>query len=288
MIKHTLAITALATASLAALAVPTPAMAQGAVTKMSLPENSGCPKGWQKSKRGSDTTYYCYPTEDSKPAYPKQGSTKCADGYEQQSNFCVAKDNKSSSSASGSSGGAVYQPLARGSFKKRDAADRCPVGYWTTQDDINTCASPSSAKIPATRLKGSSACGADEVDEWGLYCTSKTTTMTRSEAEDIAAGDVNNYYVLSGGGNHTQGYDYKNTPGIIGIYGSGGGAQASSTGSDNGTDATETKTAVCDTSGNGSATGAAVGGAVAGDAGAVLGSVLGGLGKKKKKKAAGC
>ena len=259
--------------------------AQGTVAKMALPDNSGCPKSWQKSKRGSDTTFYCYPTKDSKPAYPKEGSTRCADGYEQQSNFCVKEDDESSrSSSSSSSSGAVYQPLARGSFKKRDAADRCPVGYWTTQDDINTCASPSSAKIPATRLKGNTECSADEVDEWGLYCTSKSTTMTRSEAEDIAAGDVNNYYVLSGGGNHTQGYNYDNTPGIVGIYGPKGGAApaASAPASSDDHAAAASRTAQCTTD-SGSATGAAIGGAVGGDAGAVLGGMLGGLGKKKKK-----
>jgi hypothetical protein len=254
---------AAASAAMAFAAIPfaSPAAAQGAEAKFPVPR-SGCPKKTIKSRRGSDTIFYCYPSEDS-------------------------NDDASSSSSSSSSSGAVYTPLARGSFKKRDAADRCPVGYWTTQDDINTCASPSSATIPATRLKGGSACGADEVDEWGLYCTSKQTTMTRSEAEDIAAGDVNNYYVLSGGGNHTQGYNYDNTPGIVGIYGPKGGAapaaSAAATSDDQVAAPATQQTAQC-TTGSGSATGAAIGGALGGDAGAVLGSVLGGLGKKKKKK----
>jgi hypothetical protein len=256
---------AAASAAMAFAAIPfaSPAMAQGDEAKFPVPR-SGCPKKTIKSRRGSDTIFYCYPNKDSND------------------------DTSSGSSSSSSSSGAVYQPLARGSFKKRDAADRCPVGYWTTQDDINTCASPSSAKIPATRLKGSSECSADEVDEWGLYCTSKSTTMTRNEAEDIAAGDVNNYFVLSGGGNHTQGSNYDNTPGIVGIYGPKGGAapaESAAESSDNQAASATSQTAQCTTA-SGSATGAAIGGAVGGDAGAALGGMLGGLGKKKKKK--GC
>ncbi|WAC22362.1 hypothetical protein [Blastomonas sp. SL216] len=253
---------AVASAAMAFAAIPfaSPAAAQGAEAKFPVPR-AGCPKNYQKSRRGSDTIFYCYPNKSSND------------------------EKSSSSSSSSSSSGAVYQPLARGSFKKRNAADRCPVGYWTTQEDINTCASPSSAKIPATRLKGSSACSADEVDEWGLYCTSKSTSMTRSEAEDIAAGDVNNYYVLSGGGNQTQGYDYANTPGIIGIFGGGGGSAGTSS-SASPDSAGNSQTAQASGCANGSATGAAIGGAMAGEGGAALGSMLGGLGKKKKKQ--GC
>jgi hypothetical protein len=285
MIKYALAVTALATMSLAALALPVPVMAQGTVGPTPATGQRVCPSGYVASLSNGRSDKICYPNSGARPVYSRASGEKCADGYEVDKNWCIESSRSKSSSGSG---GAVYQPLARGSFKKADPKDRCPVGYWTTQDDIGTCASPSSAKIPATRLKGSSACGANEVDEWGLYCTSKETTMTRREAEDIAAGDVNNYYVLSGGGNAKQGYDYANTPGIVGIYGKAGGAPAPTSANAAASSSEESKPAPCETSASGSAAGAAVGGAVAGDAGAVLGSMLGGLGKKKKKKAAGC
>ncbi|NBB24219.1 hypothetical protein GVM20_03650 [Porphyrobacter sp. SLTP] len=281
---------AAASAAMALATIPfaSPVAAQGTVAKMALPEYSSCPKGWQKSKRGSDTTFYCYPTKDSKPAYPKEGSTRCADGYEQQSNFCVKEDDESSrSSSSSSSSGAVYTPPTYGSIKKASAFDRCPVGYHTSEPDVMECVSYDYAagKQPLTRAKKGKPCAADEVDEWGLWCTSKVTQLTRNEAEQEAVADVNHLFPRDGKGGN-QGPDYKNTPGIVAIFGPEGAAPsangASGAASSDDQAAAAPKTAQCTTD-SGSATGAAIGGAVGGDAGAVLGGMLGGLGKKKKK-----
>lgn len=244
-------------AAMAFAAIPfaSPAMAQGTEAKFPVPR-AGCPKTHFKSRRGSDTIFYCYPKESS-------------------------NDESSRSSSSSSSGGGGYKDPTFGNLAKADEYDRCPVGYHTSDSARTTCVSYHQDKSPKSRLKKGAACGADEVDEWGLWCTSKTTTLTRAQAEDEAISDVNIIFAPAGRG-ATQGADYENTPGLVGIFGrKGSGGSASSSGS-----AGESETAQNNGCANGSATGAAIGGAMAGEGGAVLGSMLGGLGKKKKKK--GC
>ena len=247
-------------AAMAFAAIPfaNPAMAQGAEGKFPVPR-AGCPKTHVKSKRSPDTVYYCY---------PKEGSN----------------GESSSSSSSGSSGGAVYTPPTYGSIKKASKMDRCPVGYWTDQNDITSCVSPYQDKAPASRLKKGGACVSGEVDEWGVYCTSRLHKLSRSEAENTAVADVNNLYVLSNGGTSPQGAGYENTPGIVALFAGANALQASDARS-SGDQLAAQQTAQCTTD-SGSAKGAAIGGAVGGDAGAALGGMLGGLGKKKKKK--GC
>ena len=172
----------------------------------------------------------------------------------------------------------VYTPPTYGSIKKANRMDRCPVGYWTDQNDMTSCVSPYQDKAPFSRVKKGSACQSDEVDEWGVYCTSRLHKLSRSEAENTAVADVNNIYVLSNGGTAPQGAEYENTPGIIALFSGAGTPQAS-------TASGESRTAQASGCATGSATGAAIGGAMAGEGGAVLGSMLGGLGKKKKKQA---
>lgn len=248
-------------AAMAFTAVPfaSPAMAQGAEGKFPVPR-AGCPKTHFKSRRGSDTIFYCYPKETS-------------------------NDDSSGSSSSGSSGGGYKDPTF-GNLTKANEYDRCPVGYHTSDSARTTCVSYHQGKSPASRLKKGSACGAGEVDEWGLWCTSKSTTLTRAEAEDEAISDVNIIFAPEGRG-ATQGPEYENTPGILAIFGPKGNKQAAaSTASEaSGDQPAAQQTAQCTTD-SGSATGAAIGGAVGGQAGAALGGMLGGLGKKKKK--SGC
>jgi len=245
-------------AAMAFAAIPfaSPAMAQGAEAKFPVPR-AGCPKTHFKSRRGSDTIFYCYPKESS--------------------------DDEASPSSSGSSGPAYKDPTF-GALAKADEYDRCPVGYHTSDTERTTCVSYHQGKSPASRLKNGSACGADEVDEWGLWCTSKSTTLTRAEAEDEAISDVNIIFAPEGRG-ATQGPEYENTPGILAIFGPKGGAQASNAAESSPDQPAAQQAAQCTTD-SASATGAAIGGAVGGDAGAAIGGMLGGLGKKKKKK--GC
>jgi len=247
-------------AAMAFAAIPfaSPAMAQGAEAKFPVPR-AGCPKTHFKSRRGSDTIFYCYPKESS------------------------GDESSGSPSSSGSSGPAYKDPTF-GALAKADEYDRCPVGYHTSDTERTTCVSYHQGKSPASRLKKGSACGADEVDEWGLWCTSKSTTLTRAEAEDEAISDVNIIFAPEGRG-ATQGPEYENTPGILAIFGPKGGVQASNAAASSGDQPAAQQAAQCTTD-SASATGAAIGGAVGGDTGAAIGGMLGGLGKKKKKK--GC
>lgn len=246
-------------AAMAFAATPfaSPALAQGAEAKFPVPR-AGCPKTHVKSRRGPDTVFYCYPKENS------------GDG---------------GSSGSSSSSGPTYTDPTFGNLTKANEYDRCPVGYHTSDSARTTCVSYHQGKSPASRLKKGGACSADEVDEWGLWCTSKTTALTRAEAEDEAISDVNVIFAPEGRG-ATQGPEYENTPGILAIFGPKGGKQAAAASTALSGDQPAAQQAAQCTTDNGSATGAAIGGAVGGDAGAVLGGMLGGLGKKKKKK--GC
>lgn len=267
-------------AAMALTAIPfaSPAMAQGTVGPITR-VGSACPSGYSQGSpaaRATPNPNICYPGSDAPAVYVKNGP--CASGYRSDFGYCTDKPD-----------GAVYTPPTYGSIKKANRMDRCPVGYWTDQNDITSCVSPYQDKAPASRLKKGTACAADEVDEWGVYCTSRLHKLSRSEAENTAVADVNNLYVLSNGGTSPQGADYENTPGIVALFSAASAPQASgqaSTAASGDQAAATTQTAQCPT-GNGSATGAAIGGAVGGEAGAALGGMLGGLGKKKKK-AAGC
>lgn len=265
----------------ATMPIATPTMAQGTVGPISR-VGSTCPSGYsqgstvQKSKPNPNM---CYPSSSSAPAvYVKNGP--CAAGYKADFGYCTGAGG----SASSSSASTTYIPPTYGKIVKANSYDRCPVGYWTDENARGNCVSPYKDKAPSSRLKKDGACAADEVDEWGVYCTSKLTTMTRSEAENTAVADVNIIWAPEGK-SANQGGEYENTPGILGIFGPIGGspasAAASSSGSDQGSNGAQ-----CQASGNGAAQGAAVGGAVAGQAGAVIGGMIGGFGKKKKK--SGC
>ena len=251
----------------------TPAFAQGSVGP--TPEiGRSCPSGYADGgSRAPDT---CYPKTNAPAVYANPSRAKCAAGYYPDSSWCTNKPQT-----------AFVAAPTFGNVPKANANDRCPVGYWTSRDSATTCVSYYKDKSPAARPKRGGACAANEVDEWGLYCTSKTTSLTRAEAEESAQSDVNRIYEDSAGRGATQGYDYTNTPGLIGIFGrqgSGGGAAVSS--SSNSQSASNDAPAANANCGNGSSTGATLGGALGGDAGAALGSMLGGFGKKKKK--AGC
>jgi hypothetical protein len=269
------------TATVAALAFTlsaTPAAAQGSVAPVTM-VGSACPSGYGQgstAQKSRPNPNMCYPRgSDSPSVYVTSG--KCAAGYRKDFGYCTDKAD-----------GAVYTPPTFGSIMKANAFDRCPVGYHTSEPDVMKCVSYdySAGKQPATRAKKGGACASNEVDEWGLWCTSKLTKLTRKEAEQEAVADVNHLFPRDGKGGN-QGADYMNTPGIVGIFGAAGanssGASSSSKSGGNSETAAAPANPNCTSP---SSTGAALGGALGGDAGAALGSMLGGLGKKKKK--AGC
>ena len=262
-----------------ATAIPQPAMAQGTRGVVGVANNGGCPQDYVrgttvgiKAKRYPNPEL-CYPENDNPPTVFKKRSTgdACPSGMRSESStsyWCTTKP-----------AGLTYKDPTFGKFTKANEYDRCPLGYHTDDGARTSCVSYYQGKSPVSRLKKGGACTADEIDEWGLYCTSKTMTLTRKEAEEEAISDVNIIFAPAGRG-ATQGADYENTPGMVAAFGrKGGGSSASASAASTGGDAAAS--AQCTTS---SASGAAVGGALAGEAGAVVGSLLGGLGKKKKKK----
>jgi hypothetical protein len=279
-------------AAMAFTAIPfaSPAMAQGGLTKMPLPEYSSCPKSWDKIKRSPDPNYACYPNKNSRPAYPRQGSEKCADGYEAHYTFCEVKEDKASSASSSSSsssfqGSAADRLVSYGTITKANPLDRCPLGYFS-KSDMTICTTTLSPAPKSRRKDG--ACNSNEIDEWGLYCTADANVITRKQAEVEATRDFNAIYTANGANYPAQGNDTENYPSMVAAYGPKGGAQAAastSSSQSSGDEPAAQQTAQCTTD-SGSATGAVVGAAVGGEAGAALGGMLGGLGKKKKKK--GC
>lgn len=266
---------ALASAALLALPVATQAFAQGTVGPVSEIRGT-CPDGYSDGEgRASTSADICYPDNSSAPAvYGNPQKKQCASGYRSGGVYWCTDRPESTATAA----------PTFGNITKANANDRCPVGYWTSRDSATSCVSYYENRSPASRPKRGAACAANEVDEWGLYCTSKTTSLTRAEAEESAVSDVNRIYEDSAGQGATQGYDYENTPGLIGIFGrkgSGSGAAAQSSSGSSNTEPTPAANCTTTTS----STGAAIGGAIGGDAGAAIGGMLGG---KRKKKKSGC
>lgn len=176
----------------------------------------------------------------------------------------------------------TFVPAATfGNVPKANALDRCPVGYWTSRNSATSCVSYYENRSPASRPKRGGACGANEVDEWGLYCTSKTTSLTRAQVEESAVSDVNRIYEDSAGQDARQGGEYENTPGLIGIFGrKGGGGSASASSSSNQQSASNDAPATNPNCTTTSSAGAAIGGALGGQMGAALGGMMGGMAKK--------
>jgi hypothetical protein len=273
-------------AAMAFAAIPfaSPAMAQGTTGVIGIAGNGSCPDGYTRgSSTGNKAKKYpnpelCYPETDNPPSVYKKSATgdACPSGMRSESSTSVWCTTQTAS--------AVYTPPTYGSIKKANAFDRCPVGYHTSEPDVMECVSYDYAagKQPLTRASKGKPCAADEVDEWGLWCTSKVTQLTRAEAENEAIADVNHIFPRDGKGGN-QGANYENTPGIVGIFGPKGSAKTADASPTSGDQPAAQQTAQCTTD-SGAAAGAAIGGAVGGDAGAAIGGMLGGLGKKKKKK----
>lgn len=298
-------------ASLALAGLGAPAHAQGQnrdpVAKTS--KTYGCPSGWTSTKNGQTDTSMCFPQGSLAPKiYAKRERDACAPGYvEEQRIWCTTKgapkasssssgskpaeapkaasSSSGSSASSGPSGPASDRLVSYATIAKANPLDRCPLGYFS-KSDMTICTTRLSP-APVVR-KNTGGCKADEIDEWGLYCTANAAAITRTQAENEAIRDFNAIYAANRGTPPAQGSDTDNYPSMVAAYGPKGGAQASSSTSaaPAAADKPASQTAQCQ-SGDASAAGAAIGAAVGGQAGAALGGMLGGLGKKKKK-APGC
>ena len=219
----------------------------------------------------------CYPGSSAVPAYPNPSGKSCAEGYSKSAGYCASRKEEYSGPT------AADQLVSYGTITKANRADRCPLGYFS-KADMATCTTQLSP-APKSRRK-SGACRANEIDEWGLYCTADATVISRAQAEMEADRDFNAIYAANGAKGPTQtpsGDDTTNSAPMVAAYGrkgSDGGAAAAS--SNDQSASNDTSAANCTTT---SSTGAAIGGVIGGEAGAALGGMLGG---KRKKKKSGC
>ena len=264
---------ALASAALLALPVATPTFAQGAQSPMV--KDGTCPSGWSvggPSLRGKPNPNMCYPrTSDAPLAYPNPSRSSCADGYSRSSGYCVVSGGYSGPSA-------ADQLVSYGTITKASRADRCPLGYFS-KGDMTVCTTRLSPAPKSRRKAG--ACRANEIDEWGLYCTADAKVITREQAEQEATRDFNAIYTANGANYPAQGSDTENYPSMVAAYGpKGSGGSASASSSSSGSTASPPATnSNCTT--DTSSAGAALGGQLGGQMGAALGGIMGGMAKKK-------
>lgn len=303
-----------ASLALAGLGAPAQAQGQNQAPVAKTNKTYGCPSGWSSTKNSQTDTSMCFPQGSLSPKiYSKKEKETCAEGYiEEQRVWCTtkgakaasaaaaskaakeAKDAKSasasesSSSSSAPSGPASDRLVSHATIAKANPLDRCPLGYFS-KSDMTICTTRLSP-APVVR-KNTGGCKADEIDEWGLYCTANAASITRAQAEAEAVRDFNAIYSFNRGKYPAQGDDTDNYPSMVAAYGPKGGAQAAAAAApaaagNSPAAQAAAQSAQCQT-GDASAAGAAIGGAVGGQTGAAIGGMLGGLGKKKKK-ASGC
>ena len=180
--------------------VPGSAEAQGVKTTIAKKGGQNCPSGWQNTPDGKS----CKPNNSSSPAIyhlPKGGT--CAEGYDKDiRGWCVEDkfywSRKKSSSRSSSSSSSSSSPSSSSSGLPRSAGlvlpksnpqQLCPSGYRTSTD-AKYCITLHEA-APATRARPAGGCAAGEVDEWGVWCTSRDTTLRYQQLENITISDFN-------------------------------------------------------------------------------------------------
>ena len=255
----------------------TPAFAQGSLSPFPV-SGAGCPTGWTT---GGNTTRQdrpdpktCYPRSSSAPlAYANPSRKACAEGYTNSFGYCYVKKEEYSGPS------AADQLVSYGTITKGNKLDRCPLGHFS-KSDMTTCTTWLSPAPKSRRKAG--ACRANEIDEWGLYCTADANVITRQQAEDEANRDFNAIYGANGATSPTQdGGETSNSAPMIAAYGpkGKGGGSSASVSSSSSSDTESAPAANCTTT---STTGSAIGGMLGGQAGAALGGMLGGKSKKKK------
>ncbi|MFO6429896.1 hypothetical protein ACLBKT_07355 [Erythrobacter sp. W302b] len=273
-------------AAMAFTAIPfaSPAMAQGTTGVVPAHFSSNCPDGYRsgtttgpRASKNPDPKM-CYPETDNPPAVVTRQSISdpCPSGMRPESNtsfWCTTKADL---------GGWAPEDDAKGANLRKPRNDvRCPVGWQSTRSH-NDCFT-ALPNPPRARLSNGRPCGAGELAEWGVWCTSNYQHLTYDEVEGAGVNDANVYYIITNGSLENGTYFSPEATPFFNSRKSSGTASAISAPS--GDQPAAQQAAQCTTD-SGSATGAVVGAAVGGEAGAALGGMLGGLGKKKKKK--GC
>jgi hypothetical protein len=79
--------------------------------------------------------------------------------------------------------------------RKTNVLDRCPIAYFTNQSDPMTCVTQA-RNAPTVRAKGSAPCPAGSVEDWGIWCVSNYSNLTRTEATTVSR-DWNAIYLAS-------------------------------------------------------------------------------------------
>ena len=187
MMKQNIMVCAAAlVATVAGLAISSgEAAAQGTLE----PQQRGkriCPSDWviSSSVTGSGAGDVCRPrSNSSRRIYAVTNPNSCTSGYAFKDGWWVEQREASASAALASPSWAAGSPLA-----KANPLQLCPSGHMTTPGS-KSCAPVANA--PAARPKGAGACNAGEVEEFGAWCTSTTTTLTAKQIEGATIGDLN-------------------------------------------------------------------------------------------------
>jgi hypothetical protein len=263
---------------LASVSLNSPVMAQGTLQPVAS-EGASCPAGWSyapavKSKIDTST---CYPTgSQAREVYRRNNGEACRAGYNTGTSWCEKAPIVSNASSTA------------GELAKSSKADRCPTGWNTTGNGL-VCVT--SLKQPSSsRPKTGAKCAANEVDEWGIWCTSNYESISAETMRGAALRDYNTMYAHNRGVVAAfAGKDLDEkllTPARRKLYGdvpTTDEPEPAAISTENSTASTDAPVKSCE---NAVKQGAAVGGAVAGSKGKVIGGLagaaIGGLGKKKK------
>lgn len=183
-------------ASFAVLAiVPEPAEAQGVRNRIER-QAKNCPPGWSSDKD------FCVANSGSSPAVyhgPRNGT--CANGYKSWGNYwCVedksARRGSGSASAGSAPAAASGPPTSAGLLlTKSNPRQLCPSGYRTSRD-LKHCNTEFS-DAPAARARPASGCATDELEEFGVWCTSRQTGLTAKQIETVTMQDFNIIYTYT-------------------------------------------------------------------------------------------
>lgn len=152
-----------------------------------------CPSDWviSSSTTGSGAGDVCRPrSNSSRRIYAVTNPNSCAAGYAFADGWCV-EQRQSSAGSSGRDPGTVGLVLA-----KSNPLQLCPSGYRTSRDS-KRCETIK-PEAPAVRAKGAGPCNADEVEEFGAWCTSTNTTLKAGQIENITIDDFNRIFTQNG------------------------------------------------------------------------------------------
>ncbi|WP_372732523.1 hypothetical protein [Novosphingobium sp.] len=267
---------------LAASTLATPAQAQGTLQPVAS-GGAQCPAGWayapSKNSRTDGST--CYPSSSrASEIYRRSNGEACRAGYNPDASWCVKGP------------AAFVEPSSAGTLGKPNPNDRCPTG-WYTGSNASECVT-NAKPAPSARLKAGKSCRANEVDEWGVWCTSGYEHLSAKQMTSAAQIDFNNIYLKTrqlppdAVGKNVDASVIKITPVYRKVYGDmlpdSTNATSSNAGAtnENAASAASTPSKVCETA---EQQGAALGGALGGSRGKALGGLagaaLGGFGKKK-------